>query len=172
MTEYRFDWRTEREPSCEDIVFWRDTGMKDDDEDVDAREGACSMETAMTRARGRRRRGLRRGARWCCRGMLFHHGSRRGDWRRTKDQDWDSGTCATLPWPLRRPRMRFVRAVEFGVGKGFLCARRARCLDLRVERDCQDGPTSETRDTGALPEARQRFGIADWRRSRGGGSWV
>lgn len=41
------DWRTEREPSCDDIVFWRETGMKDDDDDVDAREGACSMETAM-----------------------------------------------------------------------------------------------------------------------------
>jgi hypothetical protein len=47
VTEYRFDWRTEREPSCDDIVFWRETGMKDDEEDVEAREGACSMETAM-----------------------------------------------------------------------------------------------------------------------------
>jgi hypothetical protein len=48
VTEYRFDWRTERDPSCEDIVFWRDTGIKDEEvEDVDAREGACSIETAM-----------------------------------------------------------------------------------------------------------------------------
>jgi hypothetical protein len=48
VTEYRFDWRTEREPSCDDIVFWRETGMKEEDvEDVEAREGACSMETAM-----------------------------------------------------------------------------------------------------------------------------
>jgi hypothetical protein len=42
------DWRTEREPSCDDIVFWRETGMKDDDDEVDAREGACSMDTAMS----------------------------------------------------------------------------------------------------------------------------
>jgi hypothetical protein len=48
VTEYRFDWRTERDPSCEDIVFWRETGMKDEEvDDVDAREGACSIETAM-----------------------------------------------------------------------------------------------------------------------------
>jgi hypothetical protein len=47
VTEYRFDWRTEREPSCEDIVFWRETGMKDDEDDVDARDGACSIETAI-----------------------------------------------------------------------------------------------------------------------------
>jgi hypothetical protein len=49
VTEYRFDWRTEREPSWEDIVFWRETGTKDEVVDeVDAREGACSMETAMS----------------------------------------------------------------------------------------------------------------------------
>jgi hypothetical protein len=48
VTEYRFDWRTERDPSCEDIVFWRETGMKEEDvEDVDARDGACSIETAI-----------------------------------------------------------------------------------------------------------------------------
>jgi hypothetical protein len=29
-------------------VFWRETGLKDDDDEVDARDGACSMETAMT----------------------------------------------------------------------------------------------------------------------------
>jgi hypothetical protein len=45
VTEYRFDWRTEREPSCEDIVFWRLTGMKDDELEVDARDGACSIAT-------------------------------------------------------------------------------------------------------------------------------
>jgi hypothetical protein len=28
-------------------VFWRETGIKDDEDDVDAREGACSIETAM-----------------------------------------------------------------------------------------------------------------------------
>jgi len=47
VTEYRFDWRTERDPSWEDIVFWRETGMKDDEEDVEARDGACSIETAI-----------------------------------------------------------------------------------------------------------------------------
>jgi hypothetical protein len=52
VTEYRFDWRTEREPSCDDIVFWRETGMKDDDDDVEARDGACSMETAMAEGVG------------------------------------------------------------------------------------------------------------------------
>ena len=29
------------------MVFWRETGMKDDDDDVEAREGAWSIETAM-----------------------------------------------------------------------------------------------------------------------------
>jgi hypothetical protein len=47
VTEYRFDWRTEREPSWDDIVFWRETGMKDDEDEVEAREGACNIETAM-----------------------------------------------------------------------------------------------------------------------------
>jgi hypothetical protein len=35
-------------------VFWRETGMKDDDDDVDAREGACSIETAMLESLGPR----------------------------------------------------------------------------------------------------------------------
>jgi|TARA_R110002003_G_scaffold63_6_gene5846 hypothetical protein len=66
VTEYRFDWRTEREPSCEDIVFWRETGMKDDDEDVDARDGACSIETAMLESLA---------ARWTGQGrLLSRHG--------------------------------------------------------------------------------------------------
>jgi len=30
-------------------VFWRETGIKDEDDEVEAREGACSMETAMVR---------------------------------------------------------------------------------------------------------------------------
>lgn len=52
VTEYRFDWRTDREPSWDDIVFWRETGTKDDVVDeVDAREGACNIETAMARGR-------------------------------------------------------------------------------------------------------------------------
>jgi hypothetical protein len=44
------------------MVFWRETGMKDDDDDVDARDGACSIETAMAlrpwcSGRGRRDKG-------------------------------------------------------------------------------------------------------------------
>lgn len=35
-------------------MFWRETGMKDDEDDVDARDGACSIETAMLRDLGRR----------------------------------------------------------------------------------------------------------------------
>lgn len=37
--EYRLDWRAEREPSYEDMVFWRDKGWKDEDEAVDALDG-------------------------------------------------------------------------------------------------------------------------------------
>lgn len=40
MTEYRFDCRTERDPSWEDIVFCRETGIKDDEDEVEARDGA------------------------------------------------------------------------------------------------------------------------------------
>lgn len=29
------------------MVFCRETGIKDDDDEVEARDGACSMETAM-----------------------------------------------------------------------------------------------------------------------------
>jgi hypothetical protein len=51
------------------MVFWRETGMKEDDEDVDARDGACSIETAMVSVVGR---GLRcqsaKGA--CCSGAV------------------------------------------------------------------------------------------------------
>jgi hypothetical protein len=53
VTEYRFDCRTERDPSCDDIVFWRETGTKDEEvEDVEAREGRCSIETAIFRVAG------------------------------------------------------------------------------------------------------------------------
>lgn len=41
--EYRFDCLTDRPPSCEEIVFWRETGWKEEEEAVDAREGVCSM---------------------------------------------------------------------------------------------------------------------------------
>lgn len=40
VTEYRLDWRTDLEPSADDIVFWRDTGMKEEEDEVDALEGA------------------------------------------------------------------------------------------------------------------------------------
>lgn len=52
VTLYLLDWRTERAPSMvcwEDIVFWRDTGMNDDEEEVEAREGACSIATDIAR---------------------------------------------------------------------------------------------------------------------------
>jgi hypothetical protein len=39
VIEYRFDCRTDLPPSCEDIVFWRDTGWKEEEEAVEAREG-------------------------------------------------------------------------------------------------------------------------------------
>jgi hypothetical protein len=48
-------------------VFWRETGMKDDDEDVDAREGACSIETAMLESLGPRAAGQLAGDA-CCSG--------------------------------------------------------------------------------------------------------
>lgn len=37
--EYRFDWRAERVPSYEDMVFWRDSGWKEDEEAVEALDG-------------------------------------------------------------------------------------------------------------------------------------
>jgi hypothetical protein len=42
------------------MVFWRETGTNDDDDEVEAREGACSMETAMA-GRGVSRRERRAG---------------------------------------------------------------------------------------------------------------
>lgn len=43
--EYRFDCLADR-PSCDDTVFWRETGTKEDDEDVDALD-TCGMIVAM-----------------------------------------------------------------------------------------------------------------------------
>lgn len=43
VIEYRFDWRTDLLPSWDDIVFWRDTGWKEDEEAVLALEGVCNM---------------------------------------------------------------------------------------------------------------------------------
>jgi hypothetical protein len=125
VTEYLFDWRTERDPSWEDIVFWRETGLKDEEEEVEARDGACSMETAMTfsGACGKSRRWSEAKfdgrERVCCRGMRFHE-MRRGDWcsrqRRLGTQvrvRQDQWQC-NAQWPLR-----FVCAVwrecKFGV---------------------------------------------------------
>jgi hypothetical protein len=45
LIETRFDCLTDR-ASWEDMVFWRDTGWKDDEEDVEAREvpdAGCSI---------------------------------------------------------------------------------------------------------------------------------
>ena len=47
MTEYRFEARIEREPSCELIVFWRLTCGKEEPEEVEAREGVCSIVAAI-----------------------------------------------------------------------------------------------------------------------------
>lgn len=42
--EYRLDWRAELEPLYEDMVFWRERGCwKEEAEDVDVRDGVCSM---------------------------------------------------------------------------------------------------------------------------------
>lgn len=47
--EYRRDCRTDR-PSCDDTVFWRDTGMKEEEEDVDARDpGGITITDMMVR---------------------------------------------------------------------------------------------------------------------------
>ena len=37
--EYRFDWRADREPSYEDIVFCRERGWKEEEDAVEARDG-------------------------------------------------------------------------------------------------------------------------------------
>lgn len=56
VTEYLFDWRMERVPSCEDMVFCRETGTKDEEEEVEALDGACSIATDMSTAYGLRDR--------------------------------------------------------------------------------------------------------------------
>lgn len=43
--EYRFDCLADR-PSCDDTVFWRETGANEDDEDVDALD-TCGMIAAI-----------------------------------------------------------------------------------------------------------------------------
>jgi hypothetical protein len=95
VTEYLFDWRTEREPSCEDMVFWRETGMKDEDEDVDARDGACSMETAMARSWA-----LGRGGRAV--GVVEKCGSRLRGGVIGATRNQGSGTCVTTSQTLVR----------------------------------------------------------------------
>lgn len=60
MTEYRFDCRADRVPSYDDIVFWRETGTKDEDDEVearDARDGADSIATDMLASKAQRPRG-------------------------------------------------------------------------------------------------------------------
>ncbi len=39
-------------PSCDDIVFWRETGMKEEEDEVEAREGALSIATDIAGAVG------------------------------------------------------------------------------------------------------------------------
>jgi hypothetical protein len=46
--EYRFDWRAEREPSYEDMVFWRERAWEEDEDAVEAREGVCSITDMLT----------------------------------------------------------------------------------------------------------------------------
>ena len=46
--EYRFDWRADREPSYEDMVFCLERGWKDEEEAVEAREGVCNMTDILT----------------------------------------------------------------------------------------------------------------------------
>lgn len=68
-------------------MFWRETGMKDEDEEVEAREGACSMETAMVvRGAGVSRAWKPRSGRTClAKGLQSHEAwwaDRRGGQRR------------------------------------------------------------------------------------------
>lgn len=61
-------------------MFWRETGIKDEEDEVEAREGACSIETAMmveSRRRGETTatkwaagRGQGRQAQWALWGVL------------------------------------------------------------------------------------------------------
>lgn len=84
-------------------MFWRETGMKDDDDDVDAREGACSMETAMVRAWARAWAWTwATGRAGRVDGVVEECGSTRrgGVIGATKNQG--SGTCATLPMAVPR----------------------------------------------------------------------
>lgn len=48
VTEYRLEARTERPPSCELIVFCRDTGWNEDPDEVDAREGVWRSVVAIS----------------------------------------------------------------------------------------------------------------------------
>ena len=47
MTEYLFDARIEREPSCELMVFCRLTCGKEEPDEVDARDGLCGIVAAI-----------------------------------------------------------------------------------------------------------------------------
>jgi hypothetical protein len=128
-------------------VFWRETGMKDDDEEVEAREGACSMETAMAllgdgdvwvvssgsvEQSGRGEGVL---AKECCstrRVGLIGAGDK---------EDYGSGTRVTQPREELGPvAMGFVRFVEIrGVGGTSLCASRAVPGWLEPQQDCTRG---------------------------------
>lgn len=43
VTDMRFDARTDLVSCMEDIVFWRETGWKEEEEDVDALDAGWSM---------------------------------------------------------------------------------------------------------------------------------
>lgn len=46
--EYLFDCRADR-PSCDDTVFWRETGTKEDEEEVEVLDMGDMMATDMAR---------------------------------------------------------------------------------------------------------------------------
>ena len=47
VTEYLFDARMDREPSCELMVFCLVMGTYDPPDELEARDGVCSIDTAM-----------------------------------------------------------------------------------------------------------------------------
>lgn len=47
VTEYRFEARIERVPSCELIVFCRDMGTNEEPDEVEARDGVWRRVVAM-----------------------------------------------------------------------------------------------------------------------------
>jgi hypothetical protein len=96
-------------------VFWRETGMKDDDEDVDAREGACSIETAMLESLGPRAAGQLAGG---C--VLF---------RRRYGFIWRQALCARRWYRAEASVQRDCGVRNSSVGGR--CGSRRRCVAVR-----------------------------------------